>query len=181
MSREGRFLSRVLRHEPELLGLTLKPGGWVEVDLLLRALRRAGRGMSRGHLVRLVADDNKRRFTLSEGGERIRAAQGHSLAVDLTLAPQSPPAVLYHGTNRQSLDSIFQSGLLSGRRQFVHLSADVDTALDVGTRHGKPIVLSVEAGAMSRGGHQFWVADNGVWLTRQVPAQFLAFAPRHDP
>ena len=180
MSRDSRFLTRVLRHEPDLLGLTLKQGGWVEVDVLLHALKRAGRRMSREQLVRLVAEDSKQRFTMSDQGSRIRAAQGHSFPIDLGLVPQVSPPTLYHGTGSHSLDSIFQSGLLPSRHQFVHLSSDVETALAVGKRHGRPIVLGVDAGAMSRAGHEFWVADNGVWLVLEVPPRFLSYIAGGD-
>lgn len=173
MSRESKFLSRVLRHEPELIDITLDPEGWVRVDVLLRNLKKAGRGMSRAELETLVATDAKSRFTLR--GSRIRAAQGHSVSIDLGLTPKQPPETLYHGTASQSLDAIFARGLNPGRRRHVHLSPDPGTATLVGQRHGKAVVLSVDAAQMHADGHTFYKADNGVWLTDLVPPRYLGF------
>ncbi len=175
MSKQSKFLSLVLRHKPEEAGLTLDPQGWVNIDTLLRGLKRAGRAMSRDELEALVADSDKKRFTISEDGKRIRAAQGHSVAVDLGLAPVTPPEHLYHGTASANLDAIFREGLKPGKRQKVHLSPDPETAERVGQRHGKPTVLRVETGRMATDGHLFWRADNGVWLTDHVPKDYLAF------
>lgn len=175
MSRESRFLSLVLRHKPEELGLELDRGGWVDIDDLLRALKRSGRRMSREELERLVAENDKRRFSMSDDGLRIRAAQGHSVNVDLGLSAVVPPAILYHGTSRDNLDEIFRIGINPGRRRQVHLSPDVATAAAVGRRHGKPVVLQISAETMHREGHSFHLADNGVWLTNQVPPDFIGF------
>ncbi len=181
MSRTSKLLSRVLRHTPEDAGLTLGPGGWVEVDALLRGLKRAGHALTRPELESIVAENDKSRFTLSQDGQRIRAAQGHSVPVDLELTPVPPPPTLFHGTARASLDAIFAQGLNPGRRQHVHLSADAVTAERVGARHGKPVVLTVHAHAMHADGHTFWHADNGVWLTTQVPARYLGFHGASEP
>ncbi len=175
MSRDSRFLSRILRHAPHEIGLTLDDQGWVTVDDLLRALTRAGRPMRHADLIGIVIADNKHRFTLSAGGRRLRAAQGHSIPVNLGLAPITPPEVLYHGTSRRSLDAIFAAGLRPGRRRQVHLSPDRETAEQVGRRHGKPVVLRVAAAHMHRDGHAFYQSDNAVWLTDQVPAVYLSF------
>jgi putative RNA 2'-phosphotransferase len=175
--RIGRRLSYVLRHDPASVGLVPDPGGWVDVGKLLAALARHGVRGSRADLEAAVASDGKGRFTLSADGRRIRAAQGHSFPVDLGLAPSDPPDILYHGTARASLDAIFASGGLSPRsRRQVHLSADVETAVKVGTRHGRPVVLTVAAAAMAAEGHAFAMADNGVWLVDAVPARFLSFS-----
>ena len=176
MSRASKFLSLVLRHDPSAAGVELDRQGWVRVDDLLRGCRQAGRAISRAELDEIVATSDKRRFTISPCGTRIRAAQGHSVAVDLGLAPVAPPDLLYHGTASGNLDSIFTAGLLPGRRRDVHLSGDVETARAVGRRHGKPVVLVVAAGEMHRDGHVFRRADNGVWLTDRVPPSRLAFA-----
>ena len=175
MSKESKFLSRVLRHEPDLIGLTLGPGGWVQVDELLRGMKRAGHRLSPDALRQIVTDNDKQRFTLSEDGRRIRAAQGHSVVVDLGLTPTEPPVTLFHGTARDNLDAIFASGLNPGRRQHVHLSPDEETAVKVGTRHGRPVVLRVNTAAMHADGLIFWRADNGVWLTATVPPEYLGF------
>ena len=132
--------------------------------------------MSRDEVLRLIGEDTKRRFTLSEDGKQLRAAQGHSVEVALELPPSSPPPTLFHGTARHALDRIFQDGLRPGRRQYVHLSDSISAAIEVGTRHGKPVALTVNCESMSSAGHIFWMADNGVWLTREVPPCYLSFA-----
>lgn len=175
MSRTSKFLSRILRHEPETIGLSLGSGGWVPIDKLLRALKRAGHPLTREELDALVASNDKQRFTISEDGRRIRAAQGHSIAVELGLAAVTPPAVLYHGTASANLDAIFAEGIQPGQRQFVHLSPDTDTAQLVGRRHGRAVVLRIDAAAMHADGHEFFRADNGVWLTAIVPNSYLSF------
>lgn len=175
MSRQSKFLSLVLRHKPEEIGIKLDREGWVDIETLLRHLKKAGRAITRTELDTLVATSDKKRFTISEDGRRIRAAQGHSVKVDLGLAPQVPPVELYHGTASASLDDIFAQGLVPGRRQQVHLSPDPETARLVGRRHGKPVVLRVETAQMHEDGHLFYRADNGVWLTDNVPARYLGF------
>ncbi len=175
MSRESKFLSLVLRHKPEEIGLQLDKHGWVLVDELLRKLKKANRKLSRDELFQLVESSDKKRFTLSEDGSRIRAAQGHSVDVDLGLEPRRPPDELYHGTASANLDAIFSDGLNSGSRRQVHLSTNPETAERVGQRHGKPVVLRVEAKRMFDDGFEFFCADNGVWLTDKVPASYLGF------
>nr|WP_272212353.1 RNA 2'-phosphotransferase [Marinicella sp. W31]MDC2878268.1 RNA 2'-phosphotransferase [Marinicella sp. W31] len=175
MSSDSKFISRVLRHEPELVGLKLRAGGWALVSDLLRGLKKAGRPLNVEELRQLVADNDKQRFTLSENGEMIRAAQGHSIAVDLGLSLSVPPPVLFHGTARANLDAIFADGIKPGRRQYVHLSQDATTAEKVGQRHGKPVVLSIDALRMHEDRCSFWVADNGVWLTEWVAPEYLGF------
>jgi putative RNA 2'-phosphotransferase len=169
--RVSKFLSRHLRHAPEDIGLTLDDGGWVGVDELLRACERAGLAITRTDLEHVVATNNKQRFSLV--GNRIRANQGHSVEVDLGLQPRRPPEVLYHGTIAANLPMIRAEGLRPMRRQDVHLSSDVDTANRVGSRRGKPVVLTVRAAAMHAEGHEFRVSENGVWLVAEVPPQFL--------
>ncbi len=176
MSRTARFLSLVLRHAPDRIGLTFGSGGWIATDALLAALRRHGRPTTRDELEAIVASDDKGRFSFSEDGRRIRAAQGHSADVDLGLQAVEPPEILYHGTASRSLDAIFETGLKPMSRRHVHLSVDVPTAVKVGTRHGRPVVLEVAAGALHRAGSRFLRADNGVWLVDAVPPAALAFA-----
>ena len=173
--RASKFLSLVLRHRPEHIGITLDPAGWVSVDELLAAARRSGFPLDRATLERVVAGNDKRRFAFSDDGARIRASQGHSVGVDLGLAAQAPPEVLFHGTATRFLDSIRREGLRPGSRTHVHLSADEATAHTVGRRHGSPVVLRVNAGDMHRDGHELVLAENGVWLAREVPARYLAF------
>ena len=172
-SGQSRFLSLVLRHRPEAIGLRLDAQGWVAVDELLAALAAHGRSMTRAELEALVRDSDKQRFALR--GDRIRASQGHSIAVDLGLAPQAPPVVLYHGTIARALPSIRREGLIKGSRTHVHLSADRETALKVGARRGAPVLLRISAAAMHAAGHAFFLSDNGVWLVDAVPPRFLTF------
>jgi putative RNA 2'-phosphotransferase len=171
----SKFLSLVLRHRPEAIGLTLDAQGWAEVDELLRKAARnlPALRVNRAALEEVVATSDKQRFALSEDGKRIRANQGHSVKVDLGLVPRVPPEVLFHGTATRFLDSIRAQGLVPGERQQVHLSADYETAVKVGRRHGKAVVLKVLAGRMQAAGHQFFVSENGVWLVEAVPAEFL--------
>jgi putative RNA 2'-phosphotransferase len=172
--RDSKFLSYVLRHAPDSIGLTLGENGWVAVDELLVKAAAAGKPLDRDTLEEIVATSDKKRFSLSEDGSLIRAAQGHSVAVELGLTPVVPPETLYHGTATRFLKSIRAEGLKPGSRQQVHLSGDEATATAVGQRHGKPVVLRIASGAMHRSGHAFYRADNGVWLTDRVPPEFLA-------
>ncbi len=175
MNRDSKFLSRVLRHEPELIDIRLDREGWVQVDELLRKLKKAGHTLSREQLRHIVDTNDKKRFTLSPDGRRLRAAQGHSIDVDLGLPAIAPPNTLYHGTASQNLDKIFEEGLKAGRRRQVHLSPDPENATRVGRRHGRPVVLRVDAGRMHADGCIFFRADNGVWLTDCVPSEYLGF------
>lgn len=173
MSKTSKLLSRVLRHAPRDVGLTLEPGGWVRLDDLVGSLQRAGHDIDREAILTVAAESDKKRFTITEDGERIRAAQGHSVEVDLGLAPSVPPPILFHGTARTSLDAIWIEGLKPSSRRHVHLSKDMETAWKVGQRHGRPVVLRVDTASLHRDGHLFWVADNGVWLTDPVPPAYL--------
>lgn len=171
--RLSKFLSLVLRHDPGTIGITLDPNGWVAVDELLSAAARAGKQITREQLDEVVATNDKKRFAFSSDGTRIRASQGHSVEVDLGLAPVEPPESLFHGTATRSVEAIRAEGLVRQSRQHVHLSPDEETAIRVGQRHGKPVVLIVRAGQMHRDGHAFYRSDNGVWLTDSVPPEYL--------
>ncbi|MEU3253004.1 RNA 2'-phosphotransferase [Streptomyces sp. NPDC006997] len=173
----SKYLSKHLRHQPEQIGLTLDAGGWVEIDALLAAASAHGFRFSREELDHVVAHNDKRRFAVD--GTRIRASQGHSIEVDLGLPPVAPPPYLYHGTVARCLDAIRAEGLRPMNRHDVHLSADRGTAARVGARRGRPVVLSVDAGAMHRDGHEFRVSANGVWLTEAVPARYLRLPEGH--
>jgi putative RNA 2'-phosphotransferase len=170
----SKFLSYVLRHAPESIGLSLDANGWAEIGELIDKARAAGHSLDRTSLETIVAESEKKRFTLSPDGARIRAAQGHSVKVDLAIAPTEPPDVLYHGTAAKSVDTIRRQGLLPQSRQQVHLSPDIDTATKVGARHGVPVVLQVDARGMHEAGLAFVRADNGVWLTDTVPPRYLS-------
>jgi putative RNA 2'-phosphotransferase len=173
--KASKFLSLVLRHDPGRVGITLDHAGWVDVDLLLAAVRRSGVALDRPTLDRIVTENDKKRFAFSVDGARIRASQGHSVSVDLGLAPQAPPEILFHGTAARSVDSNRRDGLRPRSRTHVHLSRDEETAVAVGRRHGKPVVLRIAAGEMHRAGHELMVSENGVWLARAVPVEFIAF------
>jgi putative RNA 2'-phosphotransferase len=176
--RHSKFLSLVLRHKPETIGLTLGEGGWVGVDELLEAMRRHGRAFGLAELKELVATNDKQRFAFSPDGSRIRASQGHSVEVELGYEPAEPPEVLYHGTAERSVEAILREGILRRERHAVHLSERTDTATTVGNRHGRPVVLAVAAGRMHRDGHAFYRSANGVWLADAVPAGYLTVAGR---
>lgn len=171
--RHSKFLSLVLRHRPQKIGLELDNQGWADVDHLLARMAAHGRKINLSILQKVVAENDKQRFIFSEDGRRIRANQGHSIQVDLGYKPVEPPEFLYHGTAEHFLDSIRDQGLLKRRRHHVHLSQDRETAVKVGQRHGQPVVLIVQAGAMHAAGHQFFLSKNHVWLTDHVPPEFL--------
>lgn len=169
----SKFLSLVLRHDPGAAGVSLDPGGWVTVDALL-ANAPPEHGLTRKLLAEIVATSDKQRFALSPDGRRIRANQGHSVAVDLGLTPRTPPETLYHGTAETTLPAIRAEGLKPGQRQHVHLSPDAESARRVGQRHGRPVVLAVAAARAHAEGQTFWLSDNGVWLTGPLAAGYLA-------
>lgn len=169
----SKFLSFVLRHKPEAIGLALDGNGWADVDDLVRLAIESGHPLTRAAIETVVAGSDKQRFALSEDGRRIRANQGHSVAVDLGLSPVTPPTILYHGTATRFLDSIREHGLRPGSRQHVHLSGDEATAVKVAIRHGRAAVLQVAAGEMARDGFPYFRSTNGVWLTALVPVRYL--------
>jgi len=173
--KTSKFLSLILRHEPERVGLKLDSAGWVSVSELLEAVNRHGLSLSIEQLKEIVATNDKRRFAFSEDGLKIRASQGHSLNVDLQYQPEVPPEFLYHGTPEKFVKSIRATGLSKGERHDVHLSRDAATAIRVGQRRGKPVVLKVLAVDMHRAGHVFRRAANNVWLVDFVPAEFIEF------
>jgi putative RNA 2'-phosphotransferase len=176
--RSSKYLSKHLRHQPERLGLTLAPGGWVPVADLLAACARAGVSISRADLAEIVARNSKQRFSFDPTGMLIRANQGHSVAVDLQLVTSTPPDVLYHGTGERAVPAILRDGLLKMNRHHVHLSTDIATALSVGARHGRPMIFQIDAVAMAEAGHEFSCSDNGVWLVEHVPAGHLRLLER---
>ena len=176
----SKFLSLVLRHKPEEVGITLDPAGWVAVDTLLEAMGAQGTRISREDLDRIVAGSDKQRFAFSEDRTRIRANQGHSVEVELGYEPAEPPEMLYHGTAEKYVESIRREGLLKRARHHVHLSPTRETASAVGSRHGKLVLLGVRSGAMHRDGHAFFKTPNNVWLTDRVPVGYLVFPHSSD-
>ena len=171
----SKYLAMVLRHKPENAGITLDEAGWVDVSVLLEALRCIGKPLSRAELDHVVITNYKKRFAFSDDGLRIRASQGHSIEIDLNLPPEPPPEVLYHGTADRTLPAIRQSGLQKRQRQHVHLSCNTQTASAVGHRHGRPVILTIRAGDMHRAGLKFYLSTNGVWLTDSVPVEYIVF------
>lgn len=171
--RLGRFLSLVLRHKPEAAGISLDPHGWADVDMLLTGVRATGRTIDRETLERIVREDTKQRYNFNESHSKIRANQGHSIEVDVELKKLVPPDMLYHGTATKFLDSIMKTGIQKQSRQYVHLSGTPETALKVGSRHGKPVVLALNAAAMVRDGMTFYYSENGVWLCDYVPPRYI--------
>jgi putative RNA 2'-phosphotransferase len=171
----SKFLSLVLRHEPEQIGLVLDEEGWADVAALIEKINKKGISLDLATLQIVVDTNDKKRFAFNEDKSRIRASQGHTVEVDLNLPPQVPPKILYHGTAIKFLPIIKEKGLFRMERQHLHLSAEEETAKNVGGRHGKPVVLVVQALAMHEKGHVFYLSDNGVWLTGQVPPAFIDF------
>ena len=168
----SRFISLILRHKPEVIGITLDAHGWARVDELIAGVSRT-RPLTLEMLVEIVEKDSKRRYSFSEDRTLIRANQGHSVDVDVELEEREPPSVLYHGTSQKYTDSIEAMGLVPRSRLYVHLSSDADTAREVGSRHGTPVVYTVDAAAMNDEGYRFFISENGVWLTEHVPTKFL--------
>ncbi len=167
----SKYLSYILRHKPESIGLFLNAQGWVNVDELIL---KSDLFLNHKLLKKTVEQNDKKRFSISDDGLYIRANQGHSINIDLDLSPTEPPNILYHGTADRFLDSILEKGLISKQRQHVHLSKDTQTAEKVGQRHGKPIVLTIKAKKMYEQGFKFFLSKNEVWLTEKIPSQFLS-------
>ena len=170
--RLSRYLSLILRHHPEVIGISLDTHGWADVDELIAGIAQKKK-FNREILEEIVRTDKKQRYSFSEDGTRIRANQGHSVQVDLELQPIEPPDLLWHGTAEKYADSIEKTGLKPGSRMYVHLSPDIETAVAVGKRHGRPIVYEVKSGQMYRDRFSFYRSVNGVWLTHNVPKVYL--------
>lgn len=170
----SRFLSYILRHKPSAIELSLDLNGWADIDELLEKARTRGTDINRNTLDEIVQNSDKKRFSISEDGKRIRAAQGHSIPINLDLEPVEPPIFLFHGTAEKSLKLILNQGILPQKRHHVHLSIDQKGALQVGKRHGDPIVLKVDAETMNADGFAFFQSDNGVWLTKYIPTKYIS-------
>ena len=176
----SKFLALVLRHKPEEIGLKLDEHGWAFVPELIEKLNNHKCPITIQLLEQIVREDNKKRYSFNEGKTSIRANQGHSLNVDLELKTSTPPDTLYHGTSKPSLSSILAEGLKKMSRQHVHLSADMKTALIVGSRRQEPMVLTIDAKGMSDSGYKFYLSENYVWLTDAVPPEFISLRPRNE-
>jgi putative RNA 2'-phosphotransferase len=173
MKNTSKFLSLILRHQPELVGIKLDPSGWTSVAGLLTACKNKGESISMEELQYVVENNNKKRFSFDQQKLRIRANQGHSVPVELGYTPQSPPPLLYHGTAKNHLEQIWETGILKKSRHHVHLSLSPETAKNVGQRHGVPVVLSIDTHQMEQDGFIFYVSENGVWLTEHVPSKYI--------
>ena len=168
----SKFIALILRHKPETIGITLDEHGWANVEELVAGIAKK-QAFDRDMLEEIVRTDSKMRYSFNEDHTLIRANQGHSIPVDVELEEKTPPDILWHGTGEKYVSSINAQGLIPKSRLYVHLSADYDTAVKVGSRHGKPVVYTVSAGDMQKAGYQFYQSVNGVWLTKRVPARFL--------
>lgn len=171
----SKFLSYILRHNPEAIGLELDEHGWAHIDTLIEKAKREGKSLSLEKLQQVIESGSKNRFTISDDEEYIRAGYGHSINVDLSLSPQTPPEFLYHGTARKNLESIKNRGLHSGSRNYVHLSSKKADAVSVGKRHGSPFVLLIAAAEMHKSGCPFYRSESepGIWLVDEVPPEFI--------
>ncbi len=168
----SRYISLILRHKPEVIGITLDEHGWANVDALIAGVSRT-RPLDLAGLEEIVRTDEKQRYAFNADKTKIRANQGHSVPVDVELEAVTPPEILYHGTGEKYVDSIEVQGLIPKTRLYVHLSGDYDTARKVGARHGKPRIYQVHAGQMAADGYTFYRSVNGVWLTKEVPPRYL--------
>ena len=170
----SRYISFILRHRPDTIGLSLDKHGYIDVQDLINGINKNSVfNIDLDILKFIVETDNKKRYSFSEDGTKIRANQGHSVKVDLGLKEVKPPSILYHGTGEKYLDSILKEGLKSKSRMYVHLSSDVDTAISVGKRHGEPIILNIDTNKMLEDGHKFYLSENGIFLTESVPVEYL--------
>ena len=169
----SKYLSLILRHKPETIGIKLDEHGWADVDELIAGIGKT-HDFSMDILEEIVRTDNKQRYSFNDDKTLIRANQGHSIPVDVELEKVEPSEYLYHGTGEKYRNSIDQSGLIPKSRLYVHLSGDADTARKVGQRHGKPVIYIVDAAAMHADGYTFYRSVNGVWLTKKVPARYLS-------
>ncbi len=171
--KQSKFLSWALRHDPGKIGLELDRSGWAEISKLIDCARGRGVRLTRDLIFEIIETDAKGRYQLSDDLTRIRALYGHSVQVDLSLAPKRPPGVLYHGTATRFLHSIMKRGISPGRRQFVHLSPDIETARQVGARHGKPVILEIDSERMHEEGIELYQSTSETWLVKSVPAKFI--------
>ena len=169
----SKFISLILRHKPETINITLDEHGWANVDELIEGVAKQYPGFDMIELEAIVRTDNKQRYSFNGDKTLIRANQGHSVPVDVELKEVEPPQYLYHGTATRFVTIISKEGLKPMSRLYVHLSKDFDTAIKVGSRHGKPFVYTIDSGKMYQDGYKFYLSENGVWLTKEVPTKYL--------
>jgi len=169
----SKTLSYILRHHPEAFDIKMDSHGWADVDELISQMRKRGRIINREILDRIVRENDKKRYSYNENKTKIRANQGHSIPVDLDLLPVAPPDILYHGTAEASLDSIRKNGIMKMSRNHVHLSIDTETAFEVGSRHGKPVILTIDTKKMYNDGIDFYLSENNRWLCEYIPFKYV--------
>lgn len=179
LTKLGKFISLILRHNPKIIGIELDKNGWADVNELINGINQSGNNEEKRInfeiLEEIVKNNNKKRYEFNEDFSKIRACQGHSIDIDLELTEVKPPKVLYHGTAERFLPQIRKEGIKKITRQFVHLSETKETAYDVGKRHGKPFIIKVLAGKMHEEGNKFFISKNGVWLTDNIEVKYLEF------
>lgn len=168
----SKYISLILRHKPEVIGITLDEHGWANVQELIDGIAR-DYSFDMDMLEEIVRSDDKQRYSFNEDKTLIRANQGHSIPVDVELERVVPLEYLWHGTGEKYTASIDETGLIPKSRLHVHLSGDIETAVKVGKRHGRPVVYRVDSGRMQRDGFEFFQSANGVWLIKQVPVEYL--------
>lgn len=173
LKETSKFISLILRHKPETIGITLDEHGWANVDELIAGVSKT-HPLDMSTLEQIVAEDEKQRYSFNEDKTLIRANQGHSIPVDVELEEKEPPEILFHGTGEKYVSLINEQGLIPKSRLYVHLSSDEATADKVGRRHGKPFIYKVKSGEMYRDGYKFYRSVNGVWLTKAVPVTYLS-------
>jgi putative RNA 2'-phosphotransferase len=173
MKKKSKLISKILRHKPEMAGLTLDSEGWVSVDKLLKGLKELGSPITIFGLKDIVDNNDKKRFAFSDDMKMIRANQGHSVNINLNYDEVKPPDVLFHGTVEKFIRDIHRDGLKKMNRHHVHLSSDIKTAELVGSRRGIPLILAINTNEMHRNGHKFYLSDNNVWLTERVPSKYI--------
>ena len=172
LKETSKYISLILRHKPETIGITLDEHGWANVDELISGIAKTHE-MNMNILEEIVSTDEKQRYSFNDDKTKIRANQGHSIQVDVELEEMRPPEILWHGTGEKFTGSIDEQGLIPKSRLYVHLSKDEETAFKVGTRHGKPVLYIVKAKEMFKDGYKFYLSKNGVWLTKEVPVKYL--------
>lgn len=173
LTNVSKYLSLILRHKPDVIGITLDEHGWANINDLILGVEQNNPGFNMEVLEEIVKTDSKQRYSFNEDKTLIRANQGHSIPVDVELEEKEPPEFLYHGTGEKYVSSINQHGLIPKSRLYVHLSKDIETAKNVGKRHGKEVVYLVNSKQMYADGYKFYLSVNGVWLTKSVPVKYL--------
>lgn len=174
LTKISRYISLILRHKPETINITLDKNGWADVQKLIIGIKKTYKDFNFDVLKHIVDTDDKQRYSFNEEFTKIRANQGHSIVVDVELEESEPPEFLFHGTGVKYMSSIDKQGLISKSRLYVHLSEDITTAINVGQRHGEPIVYMIDAHKMFEDGYKFYLSANNVWLTKEVPVKYLS-------